>query len=178
MKSLRLPLCLLPCLLWLTGCDKDSSEQPSTPPAVTTDSTESGAHDHPAPHDGTMIQLGEHFANLEFVLNDKKGELHAWFHDAHAQRSVRLPGKQVPLAISLAGGVRFDLLLKPVASVLTGETIGDTSLFSAKDPRLVGVKSFEGLLTPLRIQGRTLPAIGFEYPSGKVTPLSTGGQSQ
>lgn len=125
-----------------------------------------------------MIQLGEHFANVEFLVNDKEGELHVWFHDAHAQSSYRLTALRIPLAVSLEDGTRFDLLLEPVTSALTGETAGNSSQFSAKAPELIGCKAFRGLLTPVSIQGRTLPALDFDYPSGNVMPAQTMGRSQ
>ena len=130
-------------------------------------------HVHIAPHDGTMIELGEHFANLELVLDSEAGELQAWVHDAHAERSIRLSMKRLPLAISLGDGTRFDLGLEPVENVLTGETVGDSSQFQARHEKLVGVTSFEAFLPTIVIKGETLLAVGFAYPSGEITPPQT-----
>lgn len=173
----RLPLTTL--LLLCVACDNSTKALlEETVPAPAATNTTSAEHSHEAPHGGTMIQLGDHFANVEFLVNDKKGELHVWFHDAHAQNSYRLAAQAIPIGIALEDGTHFDLMLKPVANVLTGETPGNTSQFSGKDSNLVGCKAFRGLLTPVSIQGRSLPALDFGFPSGNVMPAQTMGRSR
>ena len=129
---------------------------------------EEAGHHHEPPNGGTLVELGDHFANLELVLNPKKGELNAWIHDGHATNPIRLPDARIPLGLALADGTRFDLALEPLANVLTGEVAGDTSQFRARDPKLIGLAEFEAFLPPLRIKGQTLGPFRFRFPSGEL----------
>ncbi len=162
-------LLLATLLTLLASCTGESSRNPAAN-ASTTPTTPQPVepHKHVAPHGGTMIELGDHFANLEFVLNNKKGDLNAWVLDAHAQNPVRLPHLKFGLAVLLEDGTRFDLQLTPVESALTGEKAGDTSQFSVRDPRLVGLERFECFLAYINIKGRPIASIRFQFPSGEL----------
>ena len=159
---------LCPLLLTLIACSDQASEV-----GVTAHEEPEAAHHHEAPHGGTLVELGEHFANLELSVDAATGQVRAWIHDAHAENTIRVAMRRLPLAISLENGQRFDLLLEPVENVLTGEAPGDTSEFAGQSEQLLGVTSFHGVLPTVVIRGQTLLAVGFAYPSGEIVALQT-----
>src|SRR4051812_45186501 len=99
------------------------------------------AHEHKAPHGGALIEFGEEFAHLELTV-DKDGKVKAYALDGEAEKSVRLKQKTVEIEYALPRGAKGTLTLKAVASVLSGETEGDTSEFGGQDDKLKGVKEF------------------------------------
>ena len=48
-------------------------------------------HAHTAPHGGTLVELGAHQGNVEFVRDAAGGKLTAYILDAHAENFVRVP---------------------------------------------------------------------------------------
>lgn len=163
-RSTLLPLCL--AVFPVISCGDSGGTTPHDESHE--HAAEEHGHVHDAPNGGTLIELGDHFANLELVLNANKGELHAWIHDAHAQNAIRLPNRRIPVGVALSTGERFDLALEPVENVLTGEVAGDSSQFLARDPKLVKITDFEAFLPPLTIKGQTLGALRFRFPSGEL----------
>jgi hypothetical protein len=83
------------------------------------------------------VEVGDHAANVEILLDREAGRLTLWALDGHAENPVRLPDSAIAATI-VAGGVSAEILLQPVARPLTGETVGDTSEFSAVHERLKG----------------------------------------
>ena len=58
------------------------------------------------------------------------------------------------------------VVLNAVASVLTGETIGDSSQFQAIVPGLQGRSRFEGKLRSIRVRGAPFENVAVSYPDG------------
>ena len=79
---------------------------------------------------------------------------------------AELAGESLELAVTLEDGTAFDVVLPAIASELTGETVGDTSEFRAREPRLAGVERFEGKLGAVEALGATFPPTPFPYPKG------------
>lgn len=134
MTSLRLPSALLlfltAAVLFSTACSKRHADH-----AHATDSASSSAaphtHAHHAPHGGTLLPLGDHLYNLEFVHDPAAGTLTAWVLDAHAENFLRSPLAAINVVID-RNGTPTPLTLAAVANTATGETVGDTSEFSAQ----------------------------------------------
>jgi hypothetical protein len=129
-----------------------------------TDGGMSGGHAHAAPHGGSLIDVGNHAAQLELVLNPETGRLTAYMLDAHAEGPIRLAQPSIEVTVAPAGGALPVIVdLKPVASELTGETAGDSSQFTAEHAELKGVKQAGVLIKKLEIRGREFTEI-----SGKL----------
>ena len=90
-----------------------------------------GGHAHTAPHGGTLIEVGEHAYNLEFLRDGAAGKLTLWALDGHAENFVRLKAPAVEVTVKV-GAEKKAISLKPVANPATGETVGDTSQFEAQ----------------------------------------------
>ena len=112
-----------------------------------------GAHVHDAPHGGTLIVLGEEHAHIELVLTPAENRVDLYALSAHAEHPVRLGHESI--VVDVADEASWELVLKPVANTLTGETEGDTSQFSATDERLNGRKSLRGTVRRVDIRGAT-----------------------
>ena len=100
-------------------------------------------HEHEAPHDGTLVELGEEFAHVEFVLEKVTGKLTGYVLDGEVEKPVRFAQKAVELKIDrLNFEQTLALQLIAVSNVLTGETEGDTSQFVGQSDELVGATEF------------------------------------
>jgi hypothetical protein len=162
LKVVALSACAA-ALLWSTACGSTSStsEPPSPPPA--------SGHEHHAPHGGTLVELGSEFAHVELVLDSATGTLTAYVLDGEAEESVRLTQPSLKIAIeNPAPGVpgapapvaHLDLLAR--ADVLTGETVGDTSEFSATSQSLRGRTGVKGAIEDITVKGEEFRAVPFQ----------------
>jgi len=124
-----------------------------------------GGHEHEAPHGGTLVPLGEHFAHLEVKLDAETGRLDVWVLDEEADRTIRLEAAELRLAVDVPGG-SVDVRLAAQPSELTGETVGDSARFAATVAELAGVERFEARLARVAVRGRTFEAVAFRYPEG------------
>jgi hypothetical protein len=92
------------------------------------------AHAHVAPHGGQLIELGEHGSgfNLELVLHED-GFLQIYVLDAHVENFVRISAGSIDIKITDSNGTEKTISCEPVADPITGETIGNTSLFTSNE---------------------------------------------
>lgn len=123
------------------------------------------AHEHHAPHKGTLVVLGEEFSHVELVLDNTTGELTAYVLDGEAENPVRIA--QSSLIIKLKDkGKLVSLRLKPIANDLTGEKVGDTSEFQGTFSKLKGLSHFEGYISSIQSRGESFKNVRFLYPEG------------
>lgn len=124
------------------------------------------AHEHKAPHKGTLIEFGEEFAHLELVLKD--GRLTGYVLDGEAEKAVRVKQKEIEIKIDKIEGKEksVTVTLKAVANVLTGETEGDTSEFHATSDDLKKVKKFEASVSAMSVKGKEFKDVKFKFPEG------------
>jgi Ni/Co efflux regulator RcnB len=127
-------------------------------------------HHHEAPNGGTLIALGDHFAHLELVLDKETGRLKAFVLDGEAEKAVRLKQDSIVIEALLPAAdgepTTTTLTLRPSSNVLTGEKVGDTSLFEWGYESLKGVDKFTGVVKELEIKGTTLKDVKFQFPEG------------
>ncbi len=121
-------------------------------------------HVHVAPHGGTLVELGEHAFNLEFVRDASAGKLTAYLLDGHAENFVRIYAASFEVAVK--GTPPRTLTFKSVANPATGETVGDSSQFEAQADWLKNTATFTAMLTSLEIRGTTFSSVAFNFPKG------------
>lgn len=139
----------------LAACAKKQEQaQPAT--------TQDGHHAHAAPHGGTLVEVGEHQFNLELVHDVAEGRLTAYVLDAHAEKFVRLPIQGFAL-VALVNGRRESLPMAAVGNPMTGETVGDTSEFSAQADWLKTRIACDAYIPALDIRGTTFTEIRFAF---------------
>lgn len=143
----------------LAGCGADSPSAPA--PAAP-----AHGHEHRAPHGGALQVLGDEAAHVELVLDAKEGRLTAYVLDGEAERPVRIAQDALRLTLRGLPGGDATIELKPVASVLTGETAGDTSQFAGSSDALRGATSFEGTLATITARAVRFDAVPLGFPGG------------
>lgn len=121
-------------------------------PACSKHDASHAAHQHTAPHGGTLVELGEHAYSVEFLRDRAAGKLTVWVLDGHAEKFVRITSPALEL-IAMPGGKYTPLSLQAVANDATGEKIGDTSQFEAQADWLKTADEFAGILT-IEIRGK------------------------
>ena len=137
------------------------------------------AHEHKAPHGGTLVVFGNEFAHLELVLDAKAGKLTAYVLDGEAEKAVRIQQKEFELETkvlkkkSSAGGDGSEVSLaivrvklKAVSSALTGEKEGDSSQFEGQDAALKDAPDFDAVLKAITIKGKEFKDVKFNFPKG------------
>ena len=144
---------VLIAVLVLAGCDSQVHPPPlkrAPEPGPALPAPQAG-HSHHAPHGGTLVELGDHFANLEFVLDASTGTVTAYVLDGHADQAIRIEQREIVLK-----GKTGEVALQAVGSPLTGEKPGDTSQFEARSEVLKGAKEFDGTIVRVVIKGQEL----------------------
>ncbi len=157
---------LLPALaavaLFATACSK------SDLPDRNQKSSTSAPHVHSAPHDGTLVEIGDHAYQLELVRDSTAGTLTAYVLDGHAENFVRIAAPSFAL-IAMPGGQYTPLTLRAVANPSTGETIGDTSQFAVQADWLKTAGGFSGIFT-IEIKGTTFEQVSYHVPKPSLAP--------
>lgn len=123
-------------------------------------------HHHVAPHGGTLVEVGEHQFALEFVRDAAAGTLTLYVLDAHAEDFVRLPAKSIEVTVDVKGRTE-KLSLAAIANELSGETVGDTSQFTATADWLKRDGEFAGKIAALEIRGTMFKDVAFTFPVNK-----------
>ena len=109
------------------------------------------AHNHPAPHGGQLVELGEHGSgfNLELVLHEQ-GFLQIYVFDAHVQNFVRISANSIDIEITDQNGTSRILTCEPIEDPITGETVGNTSLFTSTE-RINEILPLKGVIKKIDI---------------------------
>lgn len=146
---------LLPICLFLLSCGGDSGKSGS-----------GGHHVHVAPHGGQLVEVGEHGSgyNLELVLHPD-GFLQIYVLDAHAENFVRIPAPSIEIEIPVEGNASRTLLCEPVADTATGETVGNTSLFTSTE-RISDLLPLQAVIPQLQLMEFVYENVSIEF-SGK-----------
>jgi hypothetical protein len=123
-----------------------------------------GLHQDRPPHGGTPVALGENY-HIEFVLDAASGTLSAYILDDEMEEFLRsgMPSFEVTAKV---GGAEQTLVFKPVANSATGETVGDTALFTAQAGWLKTAKTFDAVIKSVTLDGTEFTHVGFNFPKG------------
>ena len=155
MRSSTLLTLALSVNLLVFGCGGDSNKSGSV-----------GEHVHVAPHGGQLVEVGEHGSgyNLELVLHPD-GFLQIFVLDAHAENFVRIPALSIEIEIPGEGNASRTLHCEPVADTATGETVGNTSLFTSTE-RISDLLPLQAVIPQLQLMEFVYENVPIEF-SGK-----------
>lgn len=109
--------------------------------------------------------MGDEAFHLEFVRDAAAGRLKAYVLDGELEQFIRIPAPSLELSVRFAGR-QESLVLQPVASDATGETVGDTSLFEGQADWLKTQAEFEAELQQITIRTTTYTHVTFPFPQG------------
>jgi hypothetical protein len=155
MKSL--PFLSLFSLITFFGCENSSESHHG----------EGGSkHVHIAPHGGDLVEVGEHGSgfNLELLLHPD-GFLQIYVLDAHAENFVRIPAPSILITIPGENN-STTIECEPIEDQATGETIGNTSLFTSTT-RITDYLPLKGVIEELQILEFTYPNVEISF-TGKA----------
>lgn len=152
------------------ACGGEST--PPAPPAPPAQSAPSDEHAHDAPRGGTLVELGEHFAFLEFVLDRGAGSLTVYVLDGEAEQSVRLAQPAVVVAFDAPEPLTGQTLtLAAQASTLTGETVGDSSQFAVSHESLRNQTAVIVRLTEVTVKGQVFRELTVALDTNERPPF-------
>lgn len=120
-------------------------------------------HHHDAPHDGVLIECGEHQYNLEIVHDAETGDLVIYVLDGHASKPVRIKQESIEVAIHLEGKEQQVFTLNAIADSQQEKTVGNTDFFRINEA-LPGAKEFKGSVKSVTIEGTSYENKSFHYP--------------
>ncbi|MCZ7646699.1 MAG: hypothetical protein M5U26_15665 [Planctomycetota bacterium] len=123
-------------------------------------------HEHSAPHGGTLVVLGDHFAHFEFVLDAKAGKLTCYVLDGEAEKGIPLEVPALEARLTMPDGTEKIVAFKGVASELTGEKANLTSQFDVQDELLKGAEKFRLAMPTVRIKAQPIKPVTFDFPAG------------
>ena len=151
----------LAVIILLTSCGVEND-----PPADSNAKPPPQKHQHVPPHGGAAVVLGKELYHLEFVLDEASAVLHCYVLDGHMENFIRIQASKLILKVEPDETV----VLTPVASRATGESIGNTSHFSARLDWAKERKRFAAVLQEIIIQGNQFENVAFRYPEGNESP--------
>jgi hypothetical protein len=121
-------------------------------------------HHHDPLFGGTLVELGDHEYNIEFVHHPEEQMMEAYILDGHASNFVRIPAQRFEVIVKIPGEPGQTLVFEAVTRTETGETVGNTALFQAEADWLAQVNSFDGILKEITIRGKQYQGIAFTFP--------------
>jgi hypothetical protein len=128
------------------------------------------AAEHAASHGGALVGLeysGKEVAHLEMVLEPSSGTLTVYLMDEAAHDAVRIPQETIDAVVLLPGAAKaIPLEFAAVENAESGETTGDTSVFSVRSEALKGAERFSVSIASIFVQGYEVNDIRFAYPEG------------
>jgi hypothetical protein len=160
-NTLRALALVLPAVLF--ACNKHDEAHDDTGKHA-----EEEGHTHePLREGGSLIELGDHEANLEVHLNPETGELELYLVDGHATDYVRSTQVSLMVTVEPGTGDPFTLEVPHVASTLSGETVGDSSKYQIQDDRLKGVTDLHAKVASVSMMGSTYKDVEIAWPAGE-----------
>lgn len=126
-------------------------------------------HVHESGRGGVMVELGDHFAQLDFVLDEQLGAFSMYIMDAHAENPVRIEQQTVEIEVHASqqsgAKVERDLMvtLRATADENTGDKVGDSSHFQAPLAELKGRTQFDAVVKSITVKGRTFTGVLFKF---------------
>ncbi len=142
-------------LLFIAACSSSDHD----------DHGHSGGHAHHAPHGGSLVMLGDHLYQLEMVAHEESSELELFILDGEAENFIRIIAPTLSAAVQ-ADGEEFPLIFAAKSDEATGETVGNTSHFTANTPWLAEHPKFEAVFEVIEIRGQRFENIHFPFPEG------------
>ncbi|MEE8105037.1 MAG: hypothetical protein V3T86_05835 [Planctomycetota bacterium] len=152
-RAFRLATYLIASLAFACGQNGDDHNTGS-------EKTDSQGHAHAAKFGGTLVEIGDHFAQAEIVFDNETGLITVYFWDGHVETPRRLKAKTIAATVTTPTG-DVEVALAAQADALAGETIGNSSRFEAEVAALKGADAVKGSFGPLDFAGKIFAEVKF-----------------
>lgn len=119
-------------------------------------------HAHDPKFGGFLVELGDHYANLEVVHDAEAGSLAIYVLGAHAEDTVKSSTEELALSIDVHGDEPLTFVLAADESSLSGNTKGASAKFSVTDERLQGLEHGHGTVASIEARGETFEDVTFD----------------
>ncbi len=149
-------------LMLLAGCSVENDRSDASSHNNHATKSPHQKHQHIPPHGGAPVVLGKELYHLEFVLDEESASLHCYVLDGHMENFIRIQAAKLILEVE----PNKTVVLTPVARRSTGESVGNTSHFSARPNWAKERKRFAAVLQEITIQGNRFENVAFRYPEG------------
>ena len=126
--------------------------------------TEDAEHAHDAPNGGTLLELEDHAAYVEFLVDAEAGTMTMFTLGGHADKALRTATESVVIKVDTHGDSTFDVTLAAQANKLSKETVGDSSKFMGQSDSLKGVEHFHGVIQALTLKDSDYLNFKFDFP--------------
>jgi hypothetical protein len=127
------------------------------------------SHDHETPHGGQLVALGDESYHLEFVFHPDEGMVHLYVMDGDLERYVRIDATELALAVKLPAGAET-LTLNATGNAVTGEEVGNTSLFEGSADSLGKMGAFEASMERIAIEGHVYEGVTVQIRPAEGDP--------
>jgi hypothetical protein len=124
-----------------------------------------GHDDHAPPHGGTPVVVAEDKFHLELVLDATAAKMQAYVLDGHLEKYVTVPETNF-LLLAKAGGNTEQLAFQRAPDPASGKVPEKSSLFEAQGEWLKPLKTFEGSIPAITLNGKLYTNISFSFPKG------------
>lgn len=125
------------------------------------------AHEHKAPHKGTLVEFGKEYAHLELVIDAATGKVSGYVLDGEAENPVRVKQESIEIVVVKADkSPDFTVTLKQQTNALSGEKAGDSSEFAGESEKLKGLKDFDAKVVKITVKGQAFENVAFNFPKG------------
>ena len=150
---------------------------PATPqPGVALTPKAPRSEAHVAPHGGTLVQLGDEFAHLEFVFDSRHGRVTVYVLDRATETPTRLEAEPMGLYVASmrprgAGPPHsWDLprlWLAPVDRTTDDHGVAWATTFAGEAVGLRGLTAFEAMLPLVLVKGTAFRGVTFRVESSQ-----------
>lgn len=137
----------------LTACGGDGHDH---------DHDHGGGHAHDPKFGGFLVELGDHFANLEIVHDAEAGSMTVYVLGAHAEDTVKSSTEELSLSIDVHGDEPLTFTLAADESTVTGNKKGASAKFSVTDERLKGLEHGHAAVASVEARGTTFEDVKFD----------------
>ncbi len=101
-----------------------------------------GEHAHEGPHDGTVVEWGEHEFHVEFIVDHEQKQATAYILGEDVKTPMPINTTEITVSIKEPA---IQIVLK--ANPMDGETEGKSSRFVGSHDGLATVKDYEGAIS-------------------------------
>ena len=119
-------------------------------------------HGHKAPHGGVLVNVQDEFCHIEFVREPDSNRLQLHVMRFHPEGPLKFFMEQIEVSAKVGGETKA-IVFKPTEPDGLTATTEPTSLYVAEVDWLEAAGQFDGIVTELKIEGKTIKEITFKF---------------